>query len=366
MFQTLSMKVKKSSPSATSVNKTLSKIYYDIKHPASYGGILKLAKAASVSAQRVKEWLKTQDTYTLHKPVKYKFNRRRVLSYGIGELMQCDLADLSKFSKYNKGHKFLLTAIDVFSKRAYAIPLKNKKASTVAEGLKKLFRKSGPVSKLQTDFGKEFYNKEVQALFKKQNIHHYSSFSEYKASVVERLNRTIKNKLYKIFTHRKSHKYIDVLQKVMDSYNNSVHRSHGYAPNKVTTKLESSIFQKLYGYKTDVKFKFDLGQQVRISKSKKTFRRGYLPNWTDEVFTVYKRFLTVPPTYLLKDLKGNIVKGRFYEAEIQAVVKSSDSFWRVEKILKTRGSVPNKEYFVKWFGFTDDHNSWVKQSWIQK
>lgn len=361
------MKVKKKcAPSEKSLNKKLEKIYYDVKHPASYGSVLKLAKAASVSIRKVKDWLKTQDTYTLHKPVKYKFNRRKVLSYGIGELMQCDLADLSKLSKYNKGNKFLLTAIDVFSKKAYAIPLKNKKADTLVKAFKKLFKISGPISKIQTDFGKEFYNKQVQTLFKMQNIHHYSSYSEYKASVVERFNRTIKNKIYKIFTHRKSYKYIDILQKVLDSYNNSVHRSHGYAPNRVTPKLEPVIFQKLYGYKTDVKYNYDVGQQVRISKSKKTFRRGYLPNWTDEVFTIYKHFLTNPPTYLLKDLKGNVLKGRFYEDEIQPVIKSGDSFWRVEKILKTRGSGSNKEYFVKWFGFTDDHNSWVKQSWIQK
>lgn len=342
------------------------KIYYDIENPASYGGVSKLAKAASTSTHKAKEWLMTQDTYTLHKPVRFKFPRRKILSYGIGELMQCDLVDMSKFSKHNGGNKYLLTAIDVFSKLAYAIPLRDKKADTLVVALEKLLELSGPVSKIQTDKGGEFYNKRVKDFFKKHNIHHYSSYSENKAAVVERFNRTLKNKLYRMFTHRGTLKYVDVLPSVIKSYNDSVHRSIGIAPSKVTPKLERGIFKKLYGYATDVKFKFDVGEQVRISKAKRVFRRGYLPNWTDEVFTVYKRYSSVPPTYLLSDLKQNVVSGRFYEHELQKVLKRSEDYWRVEKILKTRGTGSNKEYFVKWLGFSDEHNSWVKQAWILK
>lgn len=346
-------------------DKNFEKIYYDFKNPASFGGVVKLAKAASSSTRKAKEWLMTQDTYTLHKPVKYKFSRRKILSYGIGDLIQCDLVDMSKFAKYNGGNKFLLTVIDVFSKFAYAIPLKNKKAATLVNALEKLIERLGSVSNIQTDKGGEFYNKRVRDLFKKHKINHYSSYSENKAAVVERFNRTLKNKLYRIFTHRGNSKYIDVLQSVLNSYNESVHRSTGLAPSQVTPKLESSIFKKLYGYVADVKFKFALGEQVRISKAKKTFRRGYLPNWTDEVFTVYKRYPSMPPTYLLSDLKQNVVDGRFYEEELQKVVKSSTDYWRVEKILKTKGTGSNKEYFVKWLGFSNEHNSWVKREWIR-
>lgn len=347
-------------------DKQFQKIYYDVRNPASYGGVLKLAKAASTSTEKAKKWLMTQDTYTLHKPVRFKFPRRKIMSYGIGELMQCDLVDMSKFSKDNGGMKYLLTAIDVFSKYAYAIPLKNKKAETLVEAFEKLFDQAGTILNLQSDDGGEFFNHRTKALFKRKKIHHYSSYSENKAAVVERFNRTLKNKLYRIFTHRRSYKYVDVLPSVLKSYNESIHRSTGFAPAKVTPELESIIFKKLYGYESDVKFKFQLGEQVRISKAKKTFRRGYLPNWTDEVFTIFKRYSTSPPTYILHDLKGNVVSGRFYEAEIQRVVKSSTDFWRVEKILKTRGIGAKKEYFVKWLGYSEEHNSWVKQSWIRK
>lgn len=91
---------------------------------------------------------------------------------------------------------------------------------------------------------------------------------------------------------------------------------------------------------------------------------SWLPNWTDEVFVIYKRYPTSPPTYLIKDLKGTILKGRFYEQELQRVVKTSRDFWKVEKILQTRGVGAKKEYFVKWKGFDRRFNSWVKSKWV--
>ncbi|GFR10302.1 uncharacterized transposon-derived protein F54H12.3 [Trichonephila clavata] len=289
-----------------------------------------------------------QDTYTLFKPTRFKFSRRKTLSYGIGDLIQSDLVDLSKFCRQNKGVKFLLTAIDVFSKKAHVLTLKNKNSGEVLGAFKKLLKRVKPIVHLQTDEGKEFYNKPVQDLFKKHNIHHYSSHSEHKASVVERFNRTLKNKLFHIFTHRGSYKYIDVPEKIIKSYNDSVHRTTGFAPNKVTPELESHIFKKVYGYNVDISYKFNVDDQVRISKAKKTFRRGYLPNWSDEVFEIDKRFASNPPTYVLKDLKGETLKGRFYESELQKVNKSSsDTFWSVEKILRTKGKGENKEFFVR-------------------
>ncbi|GFT64538.1 putative uncharacterized transposon-derived protein F54H12.3 [Trichonephila clavipes] len=218
---------------------------------------------------------------------------------------------MSKFSRQNKGIKFLLTSIDVFSKKAYAQALKNKSANVVLEAFQKLLKQIGPIKHLQTDQGKEFYNKTLQNLFTKNKINHYSSHSEYKASVVERFNRTLKNKLFRIFTHRGSYKYIDTLSRVLKSYNDSIHRSTSFAPNQVTSKLEPIIFRKLYGYKRNFNYKFNIGEQVRISKSRKTFQRGYLPNWSEEVFTIVERFPSNPPTYFLKDFAGIKLKGRF-------------------------------------------------------
>lgn len=346
------------------VGQILKNIYYNFEHPASYGGVAKLSKASGVSQKKTKEWLMTQDTYSLHKPIRLNFPRRKVLSYGIGELIQCDLIDLSKFAKQNNNYRYLLTAIDVFSKKSYAIPLKKKNADSLVEAFKKLFRQTKTIINLQTDEGGEFYSRKVKSLFKREGIHHYSSHSEFKSQVAERFNKTLRNKLHRIFTHRGSYKYIDVLDKVLKSYNESVHRSTGYAPNHVTAELEPVIFTKLYSYHPVTQYTFNLGDQVRITKAKTTFRRGYLPNWSEEVFKVYKRYPTSPPTFILKDLSGEIVKGRFYAHELQKIIKDGDSYWRVERVLQTRGRGVNKEYFIKWKGFSSKFNSWVKAKWM--
>lgn len=348
------------------VEDILKDIYYNIEHPASFSGILKLSKAANVPIKKTKEWLATQDVYTLHKPVRYKFQRRKVLSYGIGDLIQCDLVDLSKFARHNKGVKYLLTMIDVFSKYAHVMPLKSKSAPSVLSAFKALFKKVGVVTHVQTDRGREFINNLLKKFFKQKGVNHYASHSEYKASVVERFNRTLKNKLYRIFTHRNSFKNIDILVSVLKSYNDSVHRSTGFAPSQVTPRQENVIFERLYGYQPTANYDFHVGDRVRISKAKKTFTRGYLPNWSEEVFEVFKCFPKKnPPTFLLRDLKGNVLKGRFYAHELQKVFKTSGDYWRVEKILKTRGKGANKEYLVKWKGFDNRFNSWIKSRWTR-
>ena len=343
----------------------LKKVYYNIEHPASFSGVLKLSRATKVPVKKTKEWLTSQDTYTLHKPVRYKFQRRRVMSYGIGDLLQCDLVDVSKFAKYNKGVKFLLVCIDVFSKYAHAIPLKNKSAASVLSAFKTLFKKLGVVKHLHTDGGKEFFNNMLKKFLMQKGVNHYATHSEYKASVVERFNRTLKNKLYRIFTYRNSFKYLDILDSVLKSYNDSVHRSTGFAPSQVTPADQSTIFQRLYGYRPMRRHDLREGDLVRISKAKKTFTRGYLPNWSEEVFEIFKSFHKTPPTFLLRDLKGNVLKGRFYVHELQKISKTSGDFWRIEKILRARGKGANREYFVKWKGFDNSFNSWIKKSWMR-
>lgn len=346
------------------LDKILKSIYYDVEHPASFGGVEKLSKASGVTPKKTKDWLMKQDTYTLHKPIRRNFPRRKVLAFGIGELMQCDLLDVSKYAKQNKNFRFILTAIDVFSKKGYAIPIKKKNADALVEAFKKLFKKAKNIINLQSDEGGEFYATKVKSLFKDRKIHHYSSFSNHKASVVERFNRTLRGRLHRLFTHRGSYKYIDVLDKILNAYNNSFHRSIGLSPNQVTPELEPLIFKRLYNFHPVTKYAFDIGDQVRITKERKTFEQAYIPNWSNEVFTIYKRYPTSPPTFIIKDLSDEVIKGRFYSHELQKVKKGADSYWRVERVLKTRGSGASKEHFVKWKGFGPKFNSWVKAEWM--
>src|SRR5436190_16074331 len=136
---------------------------------------------------------KTKIVHELHRSARKNFPRRNVVLKGINDLFQADLIDLTKHSKVNKGFKYLLNVINCFTKYAYSVPLKNKNASSVSNAMKHILQ-GGDVTMryLQTDDGKEFYNSLFQAIMKKHNIHHYSTKSEKKASIIERFNRTLK------------------------------------------------------------------------------------------------------------------------------------------------------------------------------
>ncbi|GFU54058.1 putative uncharacterized transposon-derived protein F54H12.3 [Trichonephila clavipes] len=216
-----------------------------------------------------------------------------------------------------------------------AFPIKDKKAGTIAKVFHKVFKEVRPKN-IQTDKGKEFYNKTVSRLFKKFNVHHYSTKSEAKCAILERAHKTLQNKMFRVFTHRNSYKYLDILKPLVDSYNNSVHRSHGFAPANVTEADEPQLYKLLYKIDSPIRFRFAVNDVVRISKARKVFRKGYLPGWTEETFIIYKRYPTNPPTYVLQDLSGKEIAGRFYTEELQKIDKSDNDLWTIEKIIRKK------------------------------
>ncbi|GFR21963.1 uncharacterized transposon-derived protein F54H12.3 [Trichonephila clavata] len=239
-----------------------------------------------------------------------------------------------------------------------------KTAEAVKNAFENLFQQAKPKN-IQTDKGSEFYNSQLKSLFQRHSINHYSAEGDHKASVVERFNRTLKNKMFRVFTYRNSYKYVDILHLLVKSYNDTEHRNIGMAPSQVTREVEPQIFKKLYGFlEKNPKVILNKGDLVRISKANKTFRRGYLPGWSDEVFRVKKVYFSHPTTFELQDLKSEAIKGRFYAEELQKISKRSDDYWRIEKVLKTKGIGRKKEYYVKWQGFDERFNPWVKEAWM--
>jgi transposase InsO family protein len=140
--------------------------YYEASEPGSYGGIRALARYSGMPVKTVKGWLETQDPYTVHKPVAKKFPRRKTFSKEIDDLFPADLADMRNLASSNDGNSYILTCIDVFSRYAFAVPVKDKRGSTVAAACEKIFAERVP-NMLQTDRGTEFYNVQVQELFKR-------------------------------------------------------------------------------------------------------------------------------------------------------------------------------------------------------
>ena len=353
-------------------NKILEKIYSDVSQPGSLSGLENFLrvlrnKRIKISRKEVINWLRTQEAYTLHKRCLKKFKRNKVITNGIDDLWQIDLADLQNVSKYNNNYRYLVTCIDVFSKYSWVIPIKNKLADTVLEAFKKIIESSNRIpNMLQSDQGTEFINNKFKNYLNEIKIKHYFVNSELKASVVERFNRTIKEKIYKFFTLKNTYTYIDSLSKLVDSYNKSYHRSIKTSPIKVTKNNEEKIHNILYGELNQYtpEFKYKQGDHVRITKYKSVFDKGYEPKWTEEIFKITRQIPRNPVVYKIEDLNDEEIEGVFYENELQQVFK--DETFVIEKILRRKVQKGEKKYFVKWRGFPSSFNSWILEKDVKK
>ena len=334
--------------------------YTDPSHSGSFRGLDSIRRHAKVDVKNARKWLKGEKSYTLHKQSITKFRRRRTISKGINELWQADLTDLSLLSNENDSQRYLLTCIDVFSKYARVEPLKNKSGISLSAAFTKMLADQ-QCKLLQTDKGTEFLNGTFQKLLKDRNIRHYTSENDdIKASVVERFNRTLKGIMWRYLTHVSSGRYIDVLPQLVDSYNNTYHRSIKMTPSEVNAQNESIVRSRLYPpKKLPLKWRHKVGQTVRIKQSKRVFKKGYEPSWTEEIFKIASRFPSDPPTYILTDLSGEEIKGKFYEQEVQPITQKPEDTYIVERVIKTRRRGNRTEYFVKWRNYPDKFNSWV-------
>lgn len=297
----------------------------------------------------------------LHKYKRKNFLRRKVILKGIDDLFQADLVEMILFKHENKNYKYILTVIDCFSKFAWGIPLKDKTAIEVTNAMKNIFNSSGRIPKnLQTDLGKEFYNKIFKNLMTEFKINHYSSFTHLKSSIVERFNRTLKEKMWKRFSAQGSYKWLNLIDELVDEYNNTKHRTINMKPIDVnSTKISNHLLKTAYNFKIILsKNKFKVGEHVRISKFKDIFEKGYTPNWSPEIFKIIFVNKKHPVTYLLEDYKKQKIKGQFYEKELQRT--KYPNTYLVEKIVRTKGN----EVLVKWLGFDKEHNSWVNKNEI--
>jgi hypothetical protein len=302
----------------------------------------------------------------LHKPLKKKFPRKSVKILGLNDLWQIDLFELIPYHKFNNGYKYVLVVINCFSKYVWTRNLKTKNANAVVTQMRDILKSNYPniCKNLQSDLGKEFYNIHFRTLMKEYGINHYSTFTHLKAQIVERVIRSLKEKLWKLFSFNGSYKWIDIIDDVVHEYNNTFHRTIKLKPSKVTKENEKFILQTIYLSKTKSLFekipKFKIGDFVRISKYKKMFEKGYTPNYTTEIFKIINVNKKYPHTYLLEDYEKNPIAGQFYTQELLKV--KYPNMYLVEKVLKQKG----KKSFVKYLGFSTKHNEWINSSDIVK
>jgi ribosomal protein S17 len=357
------------------MNRYLKSIYFDPSHPAGFSSVLKLYRAARGAGKKytlkdVKRFLAGLDTYTSHRRVIKKFPRSKTTSPGLGILWQSDLADFKSLAHANDGHTFVLFCIDIFSRFTYAVPLRSKSNPEMIRGFTKIFKMSKTIPhSIGTDSGMEYKGRLVQNFFRKHEINHFTvkSNTDHKAAVVERTIRTVKDKLYKYFTYSGSYRYLEVLPAIMKSYNESVHSAIKASPSSVTPENQFFFWRRYHSPMADKSlikpFTFNVGDTVRISKSRHKFARGFKSGWSLEQFKIIKRITRKPVNvYVLEDLNGEKIEGIFYPYEMQLSLKTVDAFHAVEKIIKSRGSGRSKKYLVRWKDFSSKFDSWVKAS----
>ena len=249
----------------------------------------------------------------LHKPIINKFNKRKIYSQSKDNAWRVDLADMQSLSRKNKGIKYLLCAIDLYSKYTFVIPLKDKKGISIVNAFDKIIKQSNrKPNKIWVDQEGEFYNNVFKKWLSDNDIIMYSTYNEGKSVVAERFIRTLKNKLYKHMTDTGKNVYYDVLDDVVNKYNNTKHSTIKMKP--IDVKNNKRVYIDEHNEKDS---RFKVGDRVRISKFKNIFAKGYTPNWSKEIFIVNKINDTVPYTYNIKDLNDEEIIGSFYNRELR-------------------------------------------------
>ena len=250
----------------------------------------------------------------LHKPISRKINKRKVYSQFKDNIWGVDLADMQSLSRKNKGIKYLLCAIDLYSKYAFVIPLKDKKGISIVNAFDKIIKQSNrKPNKIWVDQGGEFYNNVFEKWLSNNDIIMYSTYNEGKSVVAERFIRTLKNKLYKHMTATGKNAYYNVLDDVVNKYNDTKHSTIKMKPIDVGDN-NKRVYIDEHNEKDS---KFKVGDRVRISRYNNIFAKGYAPNWSSEIFIIDKINDTVPYTYNLKDLNDEEIIGSFYDKELQ-------------------------------------------------
>ncbi|XP_071138385.1 uncharacterized protein [Mytilus edulis] len=374
------------------------RIWTDPGHPAAFAGPNKLLKVIrqegkfDISRGQLKIFLAGQDTYSVQKPSRKNFKRNRVVVAGLNAQWDGDLASMENVSdfnskkenvsKFNSKIKFLLVLIDIFSRFLIVRPLIDKKSATVTAALKSIFTEGNRrPNTIRFDLGGEFQSS-VKKYLQKEKIHVFYTYnSRIKSNYAERVIRTLKNRIYSYFMENQTSKYIDVLQKLVDSYNNTPHQSLGGAtPASVTKTNEDEIRYMQYvarkksvstGVMTHKKkrrqfYKYRVGNQVRISQLKRVFEKGYQENWTLEFFKISKRYRRQQQDiYKLKDTLNQELKGSFYRYEIQKIDQSKTKLYKIEKIVRKRKLDGKDQVLVKWLGWPIKFNSWIFKNSIK-
>ena len=367
-----------STSTKTSLNNKLTEEYTKLGSPGAYMGFNSFKRSLDnslrnkLSDEQIKTFLQTRDEYTTHRPLRHSFPTQKIWVGGVNQLHQGDLMDMSRVSTKNDGVHFLLAVIDCFSRFAFVQPLKNKSSSSMLNAMHNIYDTRDKPLEFMSDSGMEFKSKNMQKYFSENEIVFLVSYGNTKSAFVERFIETFKRILWRYMTDKATYRYIDELQSMVLTYNNSYHRSIGMAPSRVSQQNVKNVFTHMYGDPTSVfessknthpSYKFKVGDNVRISVKKGVFEKGYVQTYSSEIYEVSQILKHLQPVqYRLTTLNGEEVKGKFYPQELVAVTYDPDKIYPIEKIVAKEKRKDGKTYVkVKWLGWDKSYNSWIPQ-----
>lgn len=315
--------------SEKNIENLLSKLYYSSTEPTAFSNCSRLHAyiknhtAHDINKHVIRKWLSNQSTYTLHKDRTTHFQRCSYNISNIDDLWEIDLIDTQSLSRKNRGFKFILAVIDCFSKYAWCLPIKRKTPKEVINAFSTLFSSTPrrPMV-IQSDKGREFNNTAVKKFLAQHDISYNTTRDPVtKAAICERFIRTIKAIIYKYFTYTKDSKYVDILGLLVAVYNKRKHSAIGMPPAEVSDSNVLKVWQHMQKRKktSSKRYIYKVGETVRVSNPKTLFEKGYKPKWSTELFTIDKCVWKSPVVYRLRDSDGSLIKGNFYEQELQIV-----------------------------------------------
>jgi hypothetical protein len=351
-------------------------VYYTLDSPACFAGVNAVFAEArrrdpTITRKAVRTWLAAQRTYTLYHPLKRRFKRLRTVPTGLNTDWQADLNVLTKLKDDNDGYRYLLVCVDVLSRKMYAEPVLKKEAEHMKAAFDAIFTRAGTRPwRLYTDSGTEFESLSMRRYFDSMDIlkYHSSPQRALHATVAERANRTIKDRLYKYFSEYNTRRWVDDIQYIVDAINHSVCRVTRMRPVDATERNAPHLRTALYGdpfakeRRPRARPRFRVGDSVRVQEKKLVFAK-FLNAFTDKIFTVQaverKQGLYV---YRLVDGKGRVLPGRFYEQDMVKTVPVNQTTTRVATIIgQPRIHGGRRQVHVRWVGHEPDFDEWVNE-----
>jgi len=354
----------------------LKRIYYDPTHAGAYGGVDKLFRAVRkdgkfvLGRKKIRDWLLKQEDYAVHREEREHFKRRRVVVPEVDYQWDVDTANMEYYKKKNDGYAYFLLAVDILSKFVWTVALRGRTGKEMVKALETIFKEGRKPTRIRSDPGTEFANKDVKRLLNQEGVRHFVTRNLVKASYAERSIKSIKGRLVRYMTRHQTHRWVDHLADITTSYNNTYHRSIKRTPRSV--KPEDSVALWQLQYNTLAKpsskktlpqvqrFKFKVGDLVRVSHLRTTFQREYDERWSRELFVINGRFMTeYIPQYRVKDYAGEEISGTFYQHQLKKAYEQDA--YLVEKVVKSTKRGGEKRYLVRWKGWPPKYDTWLTE-----